>query len=197
VPITLRRIVLCMLFLCALALVVVSTADAFVDSPYASAQQPQRMLNKKQAKLCAQAKPVRKAVIKKFDKREPGRDICRNGNRNGSMPSVRKLAGYLATLKRKLAPPVVSTEQSASGSSSDGTVTGGSLSVIAQCESGSDPTVVDASGKYRGKYQFDQQTWESVGGSGDPAAAPEAEQDARAQALIAQRGSSPWPNCGN
>src|SRR5215213_1279864 len=57
------------------------------------------------------------------------------------------------------------------------------LQAIAACESGGDPTAVDATGTYRGKYQFDRQTWASVGGSGDPAAAPEAEQDQRAAAL--------------
>jgi len=45
------------------------------------------------------------------------------------------------------------------------------LDSIAACESGGDPTAVDPSGTYRGKYQFDLQTWASVGGSGDPAAA--------------------------
>jgi len=55
---------------------------------------------------------------------------------------------------------------------------------------------VSADGQYRGKYQFDQQTWESVGGTGDPAAAPEAVQDEMAARLQAQRGSSPWPVCG-
>jgi hypothetical protein len=66
----------------------------------------------------------------------------------------------------------------------------------AQCESGGDPGAISSSGLYRGKYQFDPQTWRSVGGSGDPAAAPEAEQDRRAAMLYAQRGSSPWPVCG-
>ena len=70
------------------------------------------------------------------------------------------------------------------------------LEAIAACESGGDPGAVDASGTYRGKYQFDMQTWASVGGSGDPAAASEAEQDARAAQLYAQSGSSPWPVCG-
>jgi Transglycosylase-like domain len=70
------------------------------------------------------------------------------------------------------------------------------LDAIAACESGGDPTAVDASGTYRGKYQFDMQTWASVGGSGDPAAAPEAEQDYRAALLMSRSGSSPWPVCG-
>jgi hypothetical protein len=70
------------------------------------------------------------------------------------------------------------------------------LQAIAACESGGDPRAVDATGTYRGKYQFDLQTWQSVGGSGDPAAAPEAEQDRRAAILYGRAGSAPWPVCG-
>ena len=70
------------------------------------------------------------------------------------------------------------------------------LEAIAACESGGDPTIVSSDGSYRGKYQFSFETWASVGGSGDPAAAPEAEQDYRAALLYASAGSSPWPVCG-
>ena len=70
------------------------------------------------------------------------------------------------------------------------------LDAIAACESGGDPTVVDASGTYYGKYQFDLGTWSAVGGSGNPAEAPESEQDYRASILYSQAGSSPWPVCG-
>jgi soluble lytic murein transglycosylase-like protein len=70
------------------------------------------------------------------------------------------------------------------------------LDAIAACESGGDPRAVSAGGTYRGKYQFDYGTWESVGGSGDPAAASEAEQDYRAALLYSEAGSSPWPVCG-
>ncbi len=77
-----------------------------------------------------------------------------------------------------------------------GGVTMATLESIAACESGGDPTAVSAGGSYRGKYQFDYGTWESVGGSGDPAAAPEPEQDYRAALLYARSGSSPWPVCG-
>jgi hypothetical protein len=70
------------------------------------------------------------------------------------------------------------------------------LESIAACESGGVPTAVSADGTYRGKYQFDTGSWASVGGSGDPAAAPEAEQDMRAAMLYSQSGSSPWPICG-
>lgn len=70
------------------------------------------------------------------------------------------------------------------------------LESIAACESGGDPRVVSSDGSYRGKYQFDEGTWESVGGHGDPAAAPEIEQDYRAALLYSRSGSSPWPVCG-
>jgi peptidoglycan hydrolase-like protein with peptidoglycan-binding domain len=71
------------------------------------------------------------------------------------------------------------------------------LEQIAQCESGGDPAAVSASGQYRGKYQFSRETWRSVGGTGDPAKAPEAEQDSRAAALLAREGTTPWPVCGS
>ena len=69
------------------------------------------------------------------------------------------------------------------------------LEAIAACESGGDPGAIGGGGAYRGKYQFDMSTWASVGGSGDPAAASEAEQDARAAQLYAQAGGSAWPSC--
>jgi peptidoglycan hydrolase-like protein with peptidoglycan-binding domain len=70
------------------------------------------------------------------------------------------------------------------------------LARIAQCESGGDPTSVSPDGRYHGKYQFDTSTWHGIGGSGDADAAPEAEQDERAAALYAKRGTDPWPTCG-
>ena len=69
------------------------------------------------------------------------------------------------------------------------------LQAIADCESGGDPTTDTGNGFY-GKYQFTLQTWASVGGTGNPAQASEAEQDQRAAALYAQAGPSPWPVCG-
>ena len=70
------------------------------------------------------------------------------------------------------------------------------LDAIASCESGGDPTVVDASGTYYGLYQFDLSTWASVGGKGSPAAASPEEQSYRASLLYSRAGSSPWPVCG-
>ena len=69
------------------------------------------------------------------------------------------------------------------------------LQAIAACESGGNPSTNTGNGFY-GKYQFTMETWQSVGGTGNPAAASEAEQDRRAAMLYAQAGSSPWPVCG-
>jgi hypothetical protein len=69
------------------------------------------------------------------------------------------------------------------------------LHAIAACESGGNPSTDTGNGFY-GKYQFTQETWQSVGGTGNPAAASEAEQDRRAATLYAQAGASPWPVCG-
>jgi hypothetical protein len=72
---------------------------------------------------------------------------------------------------------------------------GGTLEAIAQCESGGNPSTNTGNGFY-GKYQFTQSTWASVGGTGNPANASEAEQDRRAAMLYSQRGAQPWPVCG-
>ena len=69
------------------------------------------------------------------------------------------------------------------------------LERIAQCESGGDPTAVSSDGQYRGKYQFARETWESLGGTGDPIDASEAEQDKRAAMLMERQGPSAWPVC--
>ena len=69
-------------------------------------------------------------------------------------------------------------------------------SSLAECESGGNASAVDPSGTYHGLYQFDAQTWQSVGGSGVASQASAAEQTKRAQMLYDQRGSAPWPVCG-
>jgi lysozyme family protein len=69
------------------------------------------------------------------------------------------------------------------------------LARIAQCESGGNPRAVSPDRHYRGKYQFTRATWRALGGHGDPAKAPEAEQDRRAAALLARDGTAPWPAC--
>ncbi|WP_411842625.1 LysM peptidoglycan-binding domain-containing protein [Salinicoccus sp. HZC-1] len=83
--------------------------------------------------------------------------------------------------------------QSTSTSSNSGQNWG----ALAQCESGGNAGVVSSNGLYHGLYQFDVQTWKSVGGSGLPSQASAAEQTKRAQILYQDRGSQPWPVCGS
>ena len=72
----------------------------------------------------------------------------------------------------------------------------GVLDRIAACESHGNPRAIGGGGAFRGKYQFTYGTWASVGGTGDPAAAPEHEQDRRAALLLQRTGGSAWPVCG-
>jgi Transglycosylase-like domain len=120
---------------------------------------------------------------------DPGRNILLRGvaTRNGRVRSATKaeLRRSIAVLERMTAVPAAPA-----GAAS------GQLEAIAACESGGDPTAIGGGGLYRGKYQFTYETWQSVGGTGDPAAAPEAEQDARAAELLARDGAGHWPVCG-
>lgn len=83
-------------------------------------------------------------------------------------------------------------ERPANSPSADGL----NWAALAACESGGRPNAVSSSGTYRGMYQFSQSTWNSVGGSGDPAAASADEQTYRAQLLYQRSGAGQWPHCG-
>ena len=70
------------------------------------------------------------------------------------------------------------------------------LASIAACESHGNPRAIGGGGAYRGMYQFSFSTWQVVGGSGDPATAPRAEQTWRAWLLLSRHGAGHWPVCG-
>jgi Transglycosylase-like domain len=113
----------------------------------------------------------------------------------GVRPATRaEIRESVGVLRRMLAPGPPATATATAQFAATGA--GGSLDAIAACESGGDPTATGGGGAYRGKYQFTYSAWQSVGGSGDPAAAPEAEQDQRAAMLLARSGSGQWPVCG-
>lgn len=69
------------------------------------------------------------------------------------------------------------------------------------CEATGRYRIVSPSG-YRGAYQYDARTWQSVGGRGHVAGlwgeawASPLEQDARTVRLRKKRGLAPWPVCG-
>jgi len=71
---------------------------------------------------------------------------------------------------------------------------GDPFAALRQCESGGDYTTDTGNGFY-GAYQFDAQTWRSLGLSGLPSQAAPGTQNSAARSLQAQRGWEPWPAC--
>jgi hypothetical protein len=143
------------------------------------------------------------AVAHKHGNRAPGRNIRKWGVRTDNgvrAASDHELARSIRTLRSMTKPYTRLLTASGTPIPPSGArtlvATSPPLAAIAQCESGGKPNAVSPSGQYRGKYQFDYGTWASVGGQGDPAAAPEAEQDRRAAMLYARSGAAPWPVCG-
>lgn len=130
---------------------------------------------------------------------DPGRNILLRGEatRDGRVRAGTRgeLRRSLPILRRMARPEPEPAPAPATGSGPYGGASP-TLEAIAACESGGDPTAIGGGGLYRGKYQFTYETWQSVGGTGDPAAAPEAEQDRRAAMLLARDGAGHWPNCG-
>jgi hypothetical protein len=70
------------------------------------------------------------------------------------------------------------------------------LAKIAECESHGNPRAIGGGGLYRGAFQMTTSIWASVGGHGDPASAPLAEQYRRAALLYQRSGPGQWPVCG-
>jgi soluble lytic murein transglycosylase-like protein len=129
-------------------------------------------------------------------KAERGDRVERSGKRTGESieAAAERLRRQVQVAREKHREEQLQKQFAPSGGSING-VSLDTLNAIAACESGGSPTAVNAAGYY-GKYQFDMGTWASVGGSGNPAEASEAEQDYRAAMLYSRAGSSPWPVCG-
>ena len=154
------------------------------------------------------------AVAKKFNRRTPGRNIrkwgveLRKSAKRDARParcselreSRRQLIrlktpvrSHYGLLKRTAVPPSQPPSGVATASVA-GTGAGGSSNpmVNPNCESSGNPQVVDPSGTYWGKYQFDYGTWVAHGGSpGSYGSASEAEQDQ----VAARVTYDAWPNC--
>jgi len=71
------------------------------------------------------------------------------------------------------------------------------------CESDDNYQALNATGFYRGAYQFDFRTWNDVASRHfpwlvgvDPAVAEPYWQDSMTRALFSERGRQPWPVCG-
>ena len=117
-----------------------------------------------------------------------------HASRDAHLWSNGRLTADIRRLRKKLRAQRTTTTGAPAASS--GSAATPQLEAIAACESGGNPQAVGGGGAFRGKYQFTYQTWAAVGGSGDPADAPEAEQDRRAATLMATSGAHNWPVCG-
>ena len=109
--------------------------------------------------------------------------------------SPKELRTELERSRRELRKAKRAAAEAETGQAAAAGAAPGHLQAIAACESGGNYSTNTGNGFY-GAYQFTQETWASVGGTGNPAAASPAEQDKRAAMLYAQQGSSPWPVCG-
>jgi len=109
--------------------------------------------------------------------------------------SPKELRTELERSRRELRKAKRAAAEAETGQAAAAGAAPGHLRAIAACESGGNYSTNTGNGFY-GAYQFTQETWASVGGTGNPAAASPAEQDKRAAMLYAQQGSSPWPVCG-
>lgn len=124
-----------------------------------------------EANVCSKAYSVRAAVVKKFGKRAPGRNICRFGvkHSNGKVRPARyaQKKRYLFALRNLNRPPVtryvrvaaVPPRQAPAGALSPATryKSGGNYAIpasIVSCESGGSYTAVNQSSGAYGAYQI-------------------------------------------
>ena len=123
------------------------------------------------------------------------RRAVRHYQRNQGL-AVDGIAGPVTLAHLGLASGAATSSRGIVSNGASASAPNATLAKIAACESSGNPAAVSASGQYRGKYQFSRETWAAYGGTGDPAAAPEAVQDSIAAKLLAARGTQPWPICG-
>jgi hypothetical protein len=157
-----------------------TSAAAVTLKPGSSGPNVKRLQRKLRVKTSGYYGPLTKKAVKSFQKRA---GLKADG-----------VAGPATLAKLRLRVTPTTTDAPDEGSSVRVPAV---LQRIAQCESGGNPRAVSADGRYRGKYQFDMATWRGLGGSGDPADAPESVQDRLAVKLYRQRGTAPWGNCAN
>jgi hypothetical protein len=156
-----------------------------------------------QANTCSKAYNVRSAVVKKFGKRAPGRNICRYGvlhstGRVSDATFSQKKRYLLALRKLNTKLPYMRAGSPRVPPAGTATPRGNLPYCTWGPESGGDYTAHNTSGSgASGKYQIIRGTWAAFGGT---RYAPEAAQATPAQqdeiaAKIAADGLHHWVNC--
>ncbi|GAB3221707.1 resuscitation-promoting factor [Kineococcus gypseus] len=120
---------------------------------------------------------------------QPVEEVVRVGTKERPKPAP-------APAPARAAAPAQTASSGGGGGSVGGGVDSLNWSALAACESGGNPGIVSASGKYHGLYQFSVSTWRAVGGSGLPSQASASEQTYRAKLLYQRAGAGQWPVCG-
>lgn len=141
---------------------------------------------------------------------QPDRRVAERSERPAEVPERERPVGATATatvdvvavpseVLPKATPPRATPPVATLPAGTDA----GEWDALRQCESNGNYSITNPSGKYRGAYQFDRPTWNSVAERHaprlvgvDPAAASPVDQDAMAFALYGDRGAGPWPQCG-
>lgn len=127
------------------------------------------------------------------------RQIALRSDQNRRKVEAATIERFFATVANKQAEQRVAAERATpliANTALTGDTMADAWARLRQCEASGNYRAVSPSGLYRGAYQFDLRTWETVGGTGDPIDASPAEQDLRAQILYDRRGRQPWPVCG-
>jgi hypothetical protein len=180
------------------AAVAESPVETMVDAVTPDAPQVENTVSREARSFAHDQLVARTARLARIDAKLRGKHLPRGYTRKLRGMSNAKLMRKERTLLHRI------HERQRDGIAPGGSTDGGAidpgvralLAKIAQCESGGNPRAIGGGGTYRGAYQFDQSTWASVGGSGDPAAASMAEQTRRAAILYSRVGASAWPVCG-
>lgn len=145
-------------------------------------------------------KYLRAKVIKKHDKRAPGRNIVKYGLRNGKKPSYKKIHTYFEQLRQLAAPrqylavAAVPPAQQPAGTQTAHVSATGLASCIISRESGGDPQAVNPNGHY-GIGQWDMPTWRAHGGTkyaGSPLGASKQQQLEILNSALSRYGCSAW-----
>lgn len=144
-----------------------------------------------QERLTRKAWPLARRLA---DHRDEGFSPVQYRRRLGDEPPAR-IARRIRSLRTDIKRERRKERRQAAAATAREATASPTLEAIAACESGGNPGTNTGNGFY-GKYQFTLSTWQSVGGAGNPAAAPEAEQNRRAALLYAREGAAPWPVCG-
>ena len=126
-----------------------------------------------------------------------GLELALHGDAEGTTPEAPSSSDEAAD-ESAAEPEATETDQTSSGdpAAAAQNVSLETWEALAQCESSGDWSINTSNGFYGG-LQFTQQSWEWVGGTGQPHHASKAEQIERAEILLERQGWDAWPSCSS